>query len=242
MAIVLIVDDDPEIRRLLVDYLGRNGYRAHAVADGSELRRALADTRFDLIVLDLMLPGEDGLEICRRLRSDSDIPIVMLTARGEETDRIIGLEMGADDYLTKPVDLRELDSRIKAVMRRATRRATPLPEAVGAECITFDGLEVDFHAATMKGRDGQPIALTAMEFRLLKTFIESRGRVLNRDQLLEMAHDRGWDPFDRSIDIRISRLRRKIERNPSKPARAGARISCATSSAARCSEATETRR
>jgi len=166
------------------------------------------------------MPGEDGLTILRRLRSERDVVVIMLTAAGEIVDKIVGLEMGADDYLAKPVDLRELEARLKAVLRRAVPepKLANLPDGPAvAEMIGFEGFKLDLQGAKLLDSDDQEIPLTAMEFRLLRVFVENRGRVLNRDQLLELAHDRGWDPFDRSIDIRISRLRRKIEKNPSKP-------------------------
>ncbi len=158
--------------------------------------------------------------ILRRLRADRDVAVIMLTAAGEVVDKIVGLEMGADDYLAKPVDLRELEARLKAVLRRSAPepKLGTLPEGPGvADMIGFNGFKLDLVGAKLLDDNDQEIALTAMEFRLLRVFVENRGRVLNRDQLLELAHDRGWDPFDRSIDIRISRLRRKIEKNPAKP-------------------------
>ena len=162
------------------------------------------------------MPGEDGLSALRTLRATDQTPVVMLTAAGEVVDRIIGLEMGADDYLGKPVDLRELEARIKAVLRR--RAGEPQEEAAAASrTARFGAFTLDLDAAKLLAEDGTEVPLTAMEFSLLKLFAENRRRVLNRDQILEGAHDRVWDPFDRSIDIRISRLRRKIEPNPQKP-------------------------
>jgi two-component system OmpR family response regulator len=210
---VLIVDDDPEIRRLLVDYLGRNGYRAHAVADGGELRRALAENRFDLIVLDLMLPGEDGLEICRRLRSDSDIPIIMLTARGEETDRIVGLEMGADDYLPKPFNPRELLARIKGVLRRA-RTLPPSEDLQHGASLRFAGWTLDTSARHLVSPAGVVVALSGAEYSLLSAFLKHPNRVLSRDQLLDLARGRDAVPFDRSIDMQVSRLRKRLHDDP----------------------------
>ncbi|MEL6219558.1 MAG: winged helix-turn-helix domain-containing protein, partial [Pseudomonadota bacterium] len=169
--------------------------------------------------LDINMPGEDGLSALRGLRATNNaVPVLMLTATAEVVDRILGLEMGADDYLGKPVDLRELEARLKTVLRRSVtpEAEAPKPAAKGGRQ-AFGPCTLDLDAAMLFGADGAEIPITAMEFALLKVFVENRGRVLNRDQLLEKAHDRGWDPFDRSIDIRISRLRRKIEPNAQKP-------------------------
>jgi two-component system OmpR family response regulator len=206
---ILIVDDDPEIRALLVDYLTRNGYRADAVGDGVELRRALAGNRFDLIILDLMLPGEDGLEICRRLRVDSDVPIIMLTARGEDTDRIVGLEMGADDYLPKPFNPRELLARIKGVLRRA-RTLPPSEELQQGDRLRFAGWELDTSARHLLSPTGVVVALSGAEYSLLGAFLRHPNRVLSRDQLLDLARGRDAVPFDRSIDMQVSRLRKRL--------------------------------
>ena len=221
---VLICDDEPDLREMVGEYLTKRGFRATLVEDGAALDAHLEETGdIDVIVLDINMPGEDGLSVLRRLRAERDLPIIMLTAAGEPVDRVIGLEMGADDYLGKPVDLRELEARLKAVLRRARPSAAVAEEdpaeavSGGGTSVSFCGLRLDLDAAKLYGADGEEISLTAMEFRLLKVFVEHKGRVLNRDQLLELAHDRGWDPFDRSIDIRISRLRRKIEPNPTKP-------------------------
>lgn len=218
---LLICDDEPDLREMVGEYLERRGYTVTLAKNGVELEAALGETQdVAAILLDINMPGEDGLSILRRLRAERDVAVIMLTAAGEVVDRIVGLEMGADDYLPKPVDLRELEARLKAVLRRSdkTRQISPVPDRPGAgEMIGFNGFRFDTAGAKLFGPDDEEIPLTAMEFRLLHVFVEHRGRVLNRDQLLELAHDRGWDPFDRSIDIRISRLRRKIETNPSKP-------------------------
>jgi len=184
--------------------------------NGKELRDALEKQKIDLIVLDINMPGEDGLSILRSLRPDNAMPIIMLTAAGEVVDRIIGLEMGADDYLGKPVDLRELEARIKAVLRRRAEPEKTVARAK-ARSARFGEYQLDIEAAKLLASDGSEVPLTAMEFSLLKVFAENRGRALTRDQILEQAHDRSWDPFDRSIDIRISRIRRKVEANPEKP-------------------------
>ncbi len=211
---ILICDDEPDVREMVGEYLERRGFEVVTAANAEELRTRLGAERFDAVVLDINMPEEDGLSALRRLRVDNDLPVLMLTAASEVVDRIVGLEMGADDYLGKPVDLRELEARIKAVIRRRGR--PPAPE-VSDDRVRFGRCTLDIDAAKLFGGDGDEIPITSMEFSLLKVFAENKGRVLNRDQLLEKAHDRSWDPFDRSIDIRISRLRRKIETNPSKP-------------------------
>lgn len=216
---ILVCDDEPDIRDMMATYLQRRGYTVSVAESGATLDQVLAEEpNIQLIILDINMPGEDGLSVLRRLRNDLTIPIIMSTAAGETVDRVVGLELGADDYLAKPVDLRELEARIKAVLRRAVHA----PDAAATDgqsetSVMVDGLTINLEGAKLTGRDGDLIPLTAMEFSLLRAFVEHRGRVLNRDQILQMAHDRDWDPFDRSIDIRISRLRRKIERNPSHP-------------------------
>ena len=223
-AHILVCDDELDVRDMLKEYLSKRGYKVSTAAGGSELRAIFKSDKIDLAVLDINMPGEDGLSVLRSLRSDSQTPVIMLTAAGEVVDRIIGLEMGADDYLGKPVDLRELEARIKAVLRR--RSATPAngdaaakgESAASTNIAYFGDYVLEIEAAKLCDKEGNEIPLTAMEFNLLKVFARNRGRVLNRDQILEQAHDRSWDPFDRSIDIRISRLRRKIEANPEKPA------------------------
>lgn len=220
---ILICDDEIDLREMVGEYLERRGYQVTLVKDGVELEAALeANDSVGAVLLDINMPGEDGLSILRRLRAERNVCVIMLTAAGDVVDRIVGLEMGADDYLPKPVDLRELEARLKAVLRRSATNAkphiSPLPDGPAAnEMIGFSGFRMDLAGAKLFDENDDEIVLTAMEFRLLRVFVENRGRVLNRDQLLELAHDRGWDPFDRSIDIRISRLRRKIELNPSKP-------------------------
>ena len=211
---ILIVDDDREIRDLTARFLRKHGFRASMAANGREMDWRLAGGRFDLIVLDLMMPGEDGLSICRRLRARSATPIVMLTALGEETDRIVGLEMGADDYLPKPFNPRELLARIKAVLRRSEAAA---PETPAGRRLAFSGFTLDLAARELRDREGSPVALTAGEFDLLAAFAERPGRVLNRDQLLDLTRGREAGPFDRSIDVQLSRLRRKIEADPGAP-------------------------
>ena len=213
---VLVVDDDREIRDLLSRFLTKQGYRVTAVRDGKEMRRALADWHIDLIVLDLMLPGEDGLDLCRDLRAKSQIPIIMLTMMGEETDRIVGLEMGADDYLPKPFNARELLARMKAVLRRA--HCAPAARASAKrKTLRFAGWSLDIGLRRIVSPQGLVVDLTAGEFELLVAFVEHPQRVLNRDQLLDLTHGRSEVPFDRSIDMQVSRLRRKVEVNPKEP-------------------------
>lgn len=213
---LLVCDDELDVREMVHEYLCKRGFNVSKAASSDELRAILAGTRIDLIILDINMPREDGLTTLRSLRIEDQTPVVMLTAAGEVVDRIIGLEMGADDYLGKPVDLRELEARVKAVLRR--RGADSPKKKAETGTAKFGEYVLDIEAARMHAPDGAEVPLTAMEFNLLKAFADNRGRVLNRDQILEQAHDRSWDPFDRSIDIRISRLRRKIEKNPAKPA------------------------
>jgi len=208
-AHILVVDDDREIRTLLRDFLEKNGFKATAVADGQETRRALARERFDLIVLDLMLPGESGLSICRELRQTSDLPIIMLTALGEEVDRVVGLEVGADDYLTKPFSPRELVGRIRAVLRR-TQQPPREPAATNAAGFAFADWYLDATARTLTHADGTVVALSGAEFRLLAVLLENAPRLLTRAELLEIVRGRDFDPFDRSIDVRVSRLRQTL--------------------------------
>ncbi len=217
---IVVCDDEPDIRDTVGEYLELQGYRVSR-ADGGPALRALVDAEpVDVVILDIMMPGEDGLSLARFLRERGDTAIIMLTASGETVDRIIGLEMGADDYLAKPVDLRELLARIKAVLRRTAAQqsgAKKTSTGGGQDTVEFGDCVLDLEQHKLFDAGGEEIAITAMEFNLLKVFSQHAGRVLNRDQLLEMAHDRDWDPFDRSIDIRISRLRKKIESDPSKP-------------------------
>ena len=213
---LLIVDDDREIRDLLARFLKKHEYRVDTAADGQAMARLLENGRYDLVVLDLMLPGEDGLSLCRRLRATSDLPIIMLTAIGEETDRIVGLEMGADDYLAKPFNPRELLARIKAVLRRAGSGPRPGREG-SAQGFTFDGWRLDLTKRELHSADGVLMPLTAGEFDLLVAFVEHPNRVLSRDQLLDLTKGRSAGPFDRAVDVQISRLRRKIEPDPKEP-------------------------
>jgi two-component system OmpR family response regulator len=202
---ILVVDDDPGIREVLCDYLVQHGYEASGAASAAEMDRAVAAQAPDLIVLDLMMPGEDGLSVCRRL-SGKGPPIVMLSAMGGDTDRIIGLELGADDYLAKPCNPRELLARIRAVLRRP-REDTPTDGAV----LAFAGWRLDLMRRELVRPDGGIVTLSAGEFALLRAFVDSPGRVLTRDQLLERARGTDSDVFDRAMDVQISRLRRKLD-------------------------------
>ena len=209
-AHILLCDDDPELRRLLAGFLRDNGYRVTPIGDGRDVGRHLADAPFDLLILDLMLPGTNGLEICRQLRATSAIPILMLTARGSETDRIVGLEMGADDYVAKPFSPPELLARVRALIRRS--RMTPAEvRQSGRHTITFDRWQLDTLRRELKNPDGVIIDLSAGEYDLLLTFLEAPNRILDRDYLMEVTRKRTPAGFDRSIDVQISRLRRKIE-------------------------------
>jgi two-component system, OmpR family, response regulator len=210
---ILIVDDDTEIRDLLSRFLSKHDFRVTTAKDGREMQQALKDWKIDLIVLDLMMPGDDGLTLCRHVRAESDMPIIMLTAMGEDVDRIIGLEVGADDYIPKPFNPRELAARIKAVLRRTT--APPLAPSVpvseeSGEVIRFEDFELETATRTLR-KNGEAILLTAGEYELLVAFVEHPRRVLNRDQLLDMARGRAAIPFDRAIDVQVGRLRKKIE-------------------------------
>lgn len=215
---ILVCDDELDVREMLQEYLGKRGFKVTIVSGGKELRAILSISQIDLMILDINMPGEDGLSILRSLRPDTQTPVIMLTAAGDVVDRIIGLEMGADDYLGKPVDLRELEARIKALLRRNNSIQTSgEPLDTKSQTAMFGEYKLDIDAAKLLDPENLEVSLTAMEYNLLKVFAQNKGRVLNRDQILEQAHDRSWDPFDRSIDIRISRLRRKIETNPAKP-------------------------
>jgi two-component system OmpR family response regulator len=213
---LLVVDDDREIRDLLSRFLAKHGYRVSTAKDGREARRVLVDARIDLIILDVMMPGEDGLSLCRDLRAKSATPIIMLTAMGEDTDRIVGLELGADDYLPKPFNPRELLARIKAVLRRGSGLPPPAaPER--ARILRFAGWTLDLARRRLESPGRTPVELSTGEFELLVALAERPQRVLNRDQLLDLARGRAAVPFDRSIDVQVMRLRRKIESDPKSP-------------------------
>lgn len=209
---ILVVDDDRDIRSLLADYLDSNGFRTLTAADGAGMWAVLERNRPDLLVLDLNLPGEDGLSLCRRLRGQSgqpNLPVIMLTARGEAVDRILGLEMGADDYLPKPFEPRELLARIRSVLRR-THALPPSLEPPKTGRMHFAGWTLDLQARHLLDTRGVVVSLSGAEFRLLKILLDHANRVLNRDQLLNLTKGRDADPFDRSMDLQVSRLRQKL--------------------------------
>lgn len=215
-ARIFVCDDEPHLREMVGEYLEERGFAVVEAENAAALHRAVADNAPDLIILDINMPGEDGLTALRNLRSNCAAPVIMLSAADQVIDKVIGLEMGADDYLGKPVDLRELEARIKAALRRRQTEADATAAGPGGR-VAFGNCALDINRAKLFDGDGDEIPITAMEFRLLRVLAENRGRVLSRDQLLAQAHDRGWEPFDRSIDLRISRIRRKIEPNPAKP-------------------------
>jgi two-component system phosphate regulon response regulator OmpR len=216
---IIVVDDEPGIRETIQEYLELHDFRVTTAGGGEELRQAIDENDADLVLLDIRMPGEDGLSLARFLRAEKQVGIIMLTAAGEVVDRIVGLEMGADDYLAKPVDLRELLARIKAVLRRSDRSLTAdeteAPD--GARLARFGRFTLNLESHKLFDSGGDEIPLTGMEFDLLKAFADNPNRVLTRHQLLNLAHNRDWEPFDRSIDIRIARIRRKIESDPAKP-------------------------
>lgn len=213
---ILVVDDEPEIRRLLRDYLSRNGFEAVMARDGREMWQALERHAVDLVVLDLMLPDTDGLTLCRDLRAKSNMPVLMLTARGEEVDRIVGIEMGADDYLVKPFNPRELLARIKSILRR-TRALPPnlLPEPV--RCLRFADWCLDTATRLLTTPDGVATPLSGGEYRLLRILLDHPNRVVNRDQLTELIHGREAEPYDRAIDVQVSRLRVRLHDDSREP-------------------------
>jgi DNA-binding response OmpR family regulator len=215
---ILVVDDEPELRSMLEEYLTKRSFTVLTADGGVALRKTVAEHAVDLVVLDINMPGEDGLSLARFLREHYDVGIIMLTASGEVVDRIVGLETGADDYMAKPFDPRELLARIKSVLRRvhSVSPAATAHEAHAAR-IRFGRCVLDLDARQLFTLEGDAVAMTSMEFDMLQTFATHPNRVLTRDQLLEMAHNRDWEPFDRSIDIRVTRLRRKIEADPTKP-------------------------
>ena len=213
---LLVVDDDSRLRDLLVRYLGEQGLEVRAVGDAPQMDKLRTREHFDLIILDLMLPGEDGLTICRRLRgTDDTTPIIMLTAKGEEVDRIVGLEMGADDYLPKPFNPRELLARVHAVLRRQSSTPPGTPQA-DEPAIRFGNVEVDFAARALK-RGDELLPLTTGEFAVLKVLLQHPRQPLSRDKLMALARGREQGPFDRAIDVQVSRLRKMIESDPAQP-------------------------
>jgi two-component system phosphate regulon response regulator OmpR len=225
-ASLLVVDDEPELRSLLNEYFGRHSYTVRCAADAAQARAMVAETAPDLAILDVNMPGENGLSLARWLReAHPGTAVVMLTTAGESVDRIVGLELGADDYVPKPFEMRELLARVRAVLRRARQSgasvaitaAAAAPALPPSRRVAFGACQLDLDERRLFGADGQEIDISAAEFDLLALFARHPNRPLNRDQIMEQAHNRGWDVFDRSIDLRVMRLRRKIERNPDKP-------------------------
>ena len=216
---LLVVDDDPQVREMLVDYLSGQGFTVGSASDGKQMRNLMETVAPALVILDINMPGEDGLSLARYLREHHDVGIVMVTASGEVVDRIIGLEIGADDYVSKPFDLRELLARIRSVLRRTRSNEGTMDaiDAKGPTAVRIGSCTLYVESRRLVGADGAEIPLTSMEYELLEALRVRPGRVLSRDQILNLTQNRDWDPFDRSVDIRIARLRRKIEPDPSRP-------------------------
>jgi len=230
---LIVVDDEPDLRSMIAEYLGKHGFSVRTAAGGIELDAHLSAEAADLLILDVNMPGEDGFAIARRIRAASKLPILMLTAADDIVDRVVGLEVGADDYLTKPFDLRELRARIRALLRRAMPQTAPLVQASAAtpdnarsgdgasahanSKVRFGHMVLDLDAHRLIASDGTEMMLTATEFDLLEAFARHPNRVLSREQLLDLAHDPDSEVFDRSIDIRIARIRRKVEQDPANP-------------------------
>ncbi len=218
---ILVVDDDPQIRSMIDRYLTHEGFTVSLAQNGAEMDEALDKGPVDLVLLDLVLPGDDGLMLARRIREKSDIGIIILTGKGEMIDRVVGLEMGADDYVAKPFHLRELLARIKSVLRRAVAHPAPTeaaPAPAEKTVARFAGWAFDFVKLELASPDGTTVALTTGETNLLVAFLKNPNRVLDRDRLLDLISHREWEPFDRSVDTQVVRLRRKIEEDPSSPA------------------------
>ncbi len=211
---LLVVDDDVEILEIARRYFSMHGFRVSVATDGSAMRNMLTGEAIDLILLDLGLPGEDGFELTRYLREHWCGPVIIVTGRGESVDRIVGLELGADDYVTKPFDLRELLARVRSVLRRSESRA---PQAPFVDLVRFAGFRLDLAARHLMAADGAAVPLTTGEYELLQIFLERPNRVLSRDDLISRMHGRDAGPYDRSIDVQVGRLRRKIETDPTRP-------------------------
>ncbi|HEY4043389.1 MAG TPA: response regulator [Rhodopila sp.] len=212
---VAVVEDDPEISRMMINYMTDHGFEVTAARTGRDLDRVMSGAKIDCVILDVGLPGEDGLSICRRLRGKSSVPIIMVTGRGTDTDRVVGLELGADDYLPKPFNPRELVARVRAVLRRSAGAAPP--EGQAAQTLVFEGWRLDVARRQLLTPEGTPRSLTSGEFNILSIFCQNPRKVLSRDDLLDLLHGRAAAVFDRSIDVQISRLRRKIETNLKDP-------------------------
>lgn len=213
---VLVVDDEPAICELIETYLSNEGYRVSTAGDGAAMREIIARSPVDLVILDLRLPGEDGFSLTRHLRERSSMGIIILTGKGETVDRVVGLELGADDYLSKPFDLRELLARVKSVLRR-TRGAAAMEGAESGACVSFAGWKLDLTARRLTSPQGTETLLTTGEFELLSVFVNHPSRVLTREEILDLTRGREAGPFDRSIDVQVGRLRRKIEPDPEQP-------------------------
>ncbi|HEY0178170.1 MAG TPA: response regulator [Dokdonella sp.] len=213
---LLVVDDDDDIVEIARRYFGAHGFEVSGAGDGAAMRRLLAEEAVDLVLLDLGLPGEDGFELTRYLRSHWNGPVIIVTGRGESVDRIVGLELGADDYVTKPFDLRELLARVRSVLRRSSARASDAA-AADAEVVRFAGFRLDAAARRLTTDAGEPVPLTTGEYDLLQVFLARPNRVLSRDDLLSQLHGRSAGPYDRAIDMQVGRLRRKIEADPAQP-------------------------
>lgn len=215
---VVVVDDEPDVCETFADYLGMHGFTVSVAYSGAELRRRLAEGPVDLVLLDRIMPGEDGMTLARAVRDRTDAGVIMVTAAAETPDRIAGLDVGADDYVGKPVELRELVARAKSVLRRIRMsRAAADASPKGPSRVRMGRFVLDLERRRCLDADGGPLALTSMEFDLLEAFARHPNRVLSRDELLDLAHHRGWEPFDRSVDIRVARIRRKIELDPANP-------------------------
>ena len=217
MRRILVVDDDREIRDLVSHFLAQHGFEVLLARDGREMQATLAARKVDLLILDIMLPGSDGLELCRQVRQASHLPVMMLTAMGEEADRIVGLEIGADYYLTKPFSPRELLARVRAMLRRSNFLAEQAGNKGAGRILRFSGWKLDLARRRLESPDGLLIGLTTGEYEMLVVFAEHANRVLSRDQLLDLTRGEEASPFDRSIDVQVSRLRRKIEPDPKNP-------------------------
>ena len=213
---ILVVDDDSDVRWMIKKYLEKNNMQVDTADGGEQMRKYFADNNYDIIILDITMPGEDGLSLAKFLRGEGYAGgIIMCTAASEVVDCVVGLEVGADDYVTKPFEPRELFARIKSLLRRVNANATLIESA--PDQVLFGDYSLNLEAQQLLDKEGKEVAITSMEFDLLKAFAEHPNKVLNRDQLLNLAHDKDWDPYDRSIDIRITRLRKKIEADPTKP-------------------------
>lgn len=218
---ILVVDDDPRVRDMLDRYLESEGFRVSHADCGEAMRRQIEENRFDMILLDVGLPQEDGLSLARQVRSSSSVPIIMVTGKGDVVDRVVGLEMGADDYIAKPFQLREVLARIRAVLRRSSEQTLQVDSSTQggdvADRVTFAGWRLDLLKRELVSPADRPVALTSGEFDLLSAFVRSANRPLSRDQLMDLARGRDWSPYDRSIDTQVGRLRKKIEENPKSP-------------------------